>query len=128
MRVQRLLRVMAAVMCLTLVSCSKEGPTGPAGPQGPVGAGTRVVYSGAVTADASAGGQLISAPALHLDDLPLVAVYLMADDGTWIMANLVLFDPASGTNVLEEVAILSEGQVMLYSAGVAVAYKIVIVT
>ena len=129
MRVQRLLALVAAAACLTLGSCGKEGPTGPTGPMGPPGAGTRVVYSGAVTSDAvSANGQVISAPALHLSDLPLVAVYLRDNQGAWIMCNLVVYDSSTNTYPLQELAILHEQQVTLFSGGVAVEYKIVIVT
>jgi hypothetical protein len=52
----------------------------------------------------------------------------MDNTGAWVMCNLVVFNPNTSTNVFQEVAILNEQQVTLFTAGVAVEYKIVIVT
>jgi hypothetical protein len=119
--------VVPLMLCLALVSCSKEGPTGPAGPTGPQGSGSRVVYTGTITGAARTDGQVISAPALHLSDFPLVAVYVSDSQGGWVMCNLVLYDSVSDTNVIFETAVLHEGQVVLFSKS-GVSYKVVIVS
>ena len=130
MKTRRMLCAIIALLCLTLGSCGKEGPTGPIGPQGPSGAagpGTRTVHSGAVTSEArGSNGQVISVPELHLSDFPLVAVYLADNSGTWIMCNLVIYDPATGTYPVFESAFIDDGRITLFSVN-GVQYKVIVV-
>jgi hypothetical protein len=111
------------LFCIVLlIGC--EGERGPVGPAGP---GSRTVYSGIVSAEAATVGQVISVPDLDLSDFPLVAVYVSDDYGDWIQLNLVLYDPGSTTYTIFETAILSDGQVTLFSLSVGAEYRIVIV-
>jgi hypothetical protein len=124
--------VCAAVLCLSLVGCSKEGPTGPPGPQGKPGAGTRIVYEGTVSAEAiTPSGQVISVPELDLSSFPLVAVYVTDEYGDWFQCNLYSadIDPATETPILNklEMAYLRNGAIFLYSEYVGHPYRIVIV-
>jgi hypothetical protein len=125
--------VCAAVLCLSLMSCSKAGPTGPAGatgpagPQGEQGSVTRLVLEGTVSAEAATTGQVISVPALQLASFPLVAVYIMDDYGDWFQCNLFCLDRSSDTYNILEVAYIREGLITLYSEYVSHAYRIVIV-
>jgi hypothetical protein len=125
--------VFAAALCLSLMGCSKEGPTGPvgasgpAGPQGEPGSATRVVYNGTVTAAAAEAGQWIPLPELQLSNFPLVAVYISDATDAWIQCNLTIYDPPSQTYLSFEMAVIQDGGITLYSNMQGQEYRIVIV-
>ena len=122
--------VCAAALCLSLMSCSKEGPTGPAGPAGAPGApgpGTRIVYEGTVTAAANTDdGQAISVPELQLGSFPLVAVYISNGPGIWVQCNLISITPTNDL-LIYEMAYIQNGWITLYSVMEGEQYRIVIV-
>ena len=130
--------VCAAALCLGLMGCSKEGPTGPPGPQGKQGqpgdpgSAIRTVYTGTVTADAAtSGGQIIDIPELDLSSFPLVAVYVLNDDGNWFLCSLFdsYYDSVDQKNYIniEERAYLRNGHIFLFSAFSGNPYRVVIV-
>ena len=106
-----------------MISCEgSRGPGGPQGPQGEPGPGTRTVYL-STTPIPTDFDYYVNIPEIHLDDMPLVSVYI-AFPGIEIWIELpVYYEGAPGVG---RACAFLEGQVMFEGCG-GYNYKIVIV-
>lgn len=124
MRNKYLFLLAVVAFSLMLMGCEgKEGPVGPAGP------GSRTVYSGTIIAAAVESGQLISVPKFNPSNFPLIAVYIGEGD-EWLQLNTILYDHNDNSYVFFEIAVLLDGEIVLFVSpgNVGMQYKIVVVT
>jgi hypothetical protein len=107
-----------------MISCQgKQGPMGPQGFQGDPGPGTRTVYL-STTPIPSDNDYYVSIPEIHLDDMPIVSVYVCPPGYSMWLELPMYFEGASGVGMA---CALSEGTVIFEGCG-GLDYKIVIVT